>query len=199
MAQARVLFADNDLDFLNTRREFLEQEGYAVITASSPIEVQKKLAQETLDLAIVDIRLINDDDEKDNSGLDLAKAIGRSVPVLVLTGYPSAEYARQALKIQPDGSPAVYDFVVKREGPEAMLTAVKNTLEIVTKRPVISTELETKVITPWENWSPGVALISLLAALGTGIVATALGDPKWLIGTVALAILAVFFIGLSTE
>lgn len=126
-----ILIADNDTDFLETRAEFLRKEQYRVLTASSPTEARRKFAQEHVDVVIVDIRLVNDDDEKDNSGVELAKEICRSVPVLFLTGYPSLEYARRVLKPQLDGTPVAYDFILKQEGPEAMLTAVRNVLTLV--------------------------------------------------------------------
>jgi len=42
---ACILFADNDPDFLKTRREYLEQEGYNTITASTPAEAKRFLLQ----------------------------------------------------------------------------------------------------------------------------------------------------------
>jgi DNA-binding NtrC family response regulator len=134
MARAKILLADNDPAFLDTRSEYLEREGYTVIRAASPSKARDKLVNEKPDLAILDIRLENDDDEKDISGLLLAQEIGRLVPVLLLTGYPSVEYVRQALKPQSDGLPAAYDFVAKQDGPEALLIAVQNTLQIAENR-----------------------------------------------------------------
>ncbi len=200
MTQAKILFADNDPDFLETRSEFLKRKEYVVITASSPGETRKKLEEETPDLAILDIRLLYDDDEKDNSGVELAKEISRSVPVLLLTGYPSLEYARQVLKPQLDGLPAAYDFIVKQDGPEAMLTAVRNTLEVAeTRQRVIAQSAQEAEKITGQQWKPFVALITLLLALGSGVLAMVLGDPNWLFGTVAFAILSVVLIGLINE
>jgi len=89
MAKATILFADNDVDFLKTRSEFLEREGYLVVPATSPTEAWRKLKTGGIDLAIVDVRLVNDDDEKDTSGLTLAKEVAHSVPKIILTGFPS--------------------------------------------------------------------------------------------------------------
>ncbi len=134
MTQTAILFADNDRDFIETWAEFLQNEGYRVIAAFSPAEARSKLGQEHVDAAVIDIRLVNDDDEKDNTGIELAKEICRSVPVLLLTGYPSVEYARQVLKPQLDGLPIAYDFIAKQEGPEAMLTTIKRTLDLAKHR-----------------------------------------------------------------
>ena len=106
MPKATILFADNDPDFLKTRSEFLEQEDYLVIPAGDPTEARRKLETGRIDLAIVDIRLVNDDDEKDTSGLVLAMEVARSVPKIILTGFPSYEYVREVLKSQADGLPA---------------------------------------------------------------------------------------------
>lgn len=129
-SSATILIADNDKDFLETRAEFLRRGGYQVIRASSPSEARELFDKERMDAAVVDIRLVNDDDERDASGIELAKELSRSVPVLLLTGYPSLEYARQMLKPQLDGLPIAYDFVLKRDGPEAMLTAVRDALTL---------------------------------------------------------------------
>jgi DNA-binding NtrC family response regulator len=198
MATAKILFADNDQYFLETRREFLEREGYTVIPAFSPTEARKKLIENNPDLAILDIRLVNDDDEKDNSGVELAKEISRSVPVLLLTNWPSVEYARQVLRPQLNGSPAAYDFIPKQEGPETMLTAVRHALEAVEAQ---KTALSPAVpeVTWWEQWRPVVGMITLLLAFGAGVAAMVFGDPRWLLGTVTLAILFVVLVGLTIE
>lgn len=120
-----VLLADNDFDFLETRAEFLENAGYQVLKANTLAQARQLLADAHVHLAILDIRMVNDDDEKDVSGLSLAKDPAyRSVSKIMLTGYPIYQYVRQALGPALDGlSPAV-DFLSKKEGPEAMIQAV---------------------------------------------------------------------------
>lgn len=130
MIRATILFADNDQDFLKTRSEFLEQEGYLVVPANNPTEAQWKLEAGGIDLAILDIRLVNDDDEKDTSGLTLAKEVARSVPKIILTGFPGYEYVREALKPQLDGLPVAVDFVAKQEGPVALLRSVEQMIKM---------------------------------------------------------------------
>lgn len=126
---AIILFADNDSDCLRTRSEFLEQEEYRVIPALNPTEARRVLERGGIDLAILDIRLEDDDDEKDISGLILAKEVARSVPKIILTGFPSHEYVREALRPQLEGLPAAVDFVAKQDGPEALLRAIRKALE----------------------------------------------------------------------
>jgi DNA-binding NtrC family response regulator len=198
MARVKILLADNDADFCETRREFLKRASFDVIPVASPEEARKKLVDENPDVAILDIRLLNDDDEKDISGLELAREIGRLVPVLLFTGYPSLEYARQALKSQLDGLPAAYDFILKQDGPEGMLIAIRNALRVAeTRQRVIAQSAQETEKTTWQQWRPVVAMIALLLALGAGVSAMVFGEPSWLFGTVAFAILSVVLIGLA--
>lgn len=125
---ACILFADNDPDFLKTRREYLEQAGHNIIAASAPAEARAILLQGKIDLAVLDIRLDNDDDEKDTSGLILAREIALSVPKIILTGFPSVEAARRALGSRLDGLNPAVDFIDKREGPEALIEAIEKAL-----------------------------------------------------------------------
>lgn len=195
MNQKKILMADNDPDFLETRREFLEKEGYEVVTASSPSEAQDKLLAKDIALAVVDIRLLNDDDEKDVSGLELAKSMKRSLPMLILTGYPAIEYVRQALRYQANGNPVAHDFIAKEDGPKALLTAVRSALEIAERQneEFVNGVFAAEGTTLYSRLRSLLASVTIILALGTGIVATVYGDPRWLIGTLVLAVLAVVF------
>lgn len=124
MSKGVVLFADNDARFLKVRKEFLEKEGYQVFSATDPTEARRLLEQEPVDLAILDIRLVDDADDRDISGLSLAKETDRTIPKIILTGFPSWETVRDALGSKLEGLPLAVDFISKEEGPEALLRAV---------------------------------------------------------------------------
>jgi CheY-like chemotaxis protein len=129
MANAVILIADNSQDFLHIRSQFLEREGFTVLKAQCPEETRAVLERGRVELAIIDIRLINDDDERDFSGLNLAKRLAPDVPKIILTRYPTPEAVREALAPQLKGLPAAVDFVAKQEGPQALLTAVRRALK----------------------------------------------------------------------
>ncbi len=131
MAKAKIVFAENDLYFLNTRKEFLEQAGHEVLPATTLEDARKALGRPDIDLAILDLRFENDDDEKDNTGLLLAAEDAfLSVPKIILTAFPTHEYLRLALSTGPGRLPLALDFVSKQDGPEAMLAAVTKALAI---------------------------------------------------------------------
>ena len=93
-----ILFADNDPDFLNTRAEFLQKAGHRVVRAYTLEQARQILAEARVHLAILDIRLLNDDDERDTSGLTLARDPAfHPVPKIMLTGFPTYESVREAL------------------------------------------------------------------------------------------------------
>jgi DNA-binding response OmpR family regulator len=126
MNKGRVLFADNVKHFLKARSEFLEAAGYEVLKADT-LEKAKQLLQDArVHLAILDIRMVDDDDERDVSGLILAKDPDyRPIPKIILTGFPSYEAVREALGPALDGLPPAVAFLAKKEGPEALIQAVE--------------------------------------------------------------------------
>lgn len=122
-----ILFADNDSDFLDTRAEFLERAGYAVLKACSLGLARQLLADAHVHLSVVDIRMVDDDDDKDVSGLTLAKEPAfRPVPKIILTAFPTYEAVREALGPLLDGLPAAVGFLAKQEGPEALIRAAES-------------------------------------------------------------------------
>jgi CheY-like chemotaxis protein len=121
-----ILLADNEPDFLAVRVQFLERAGYRVYTAGSPAEAQRLLSDLRLHVAILDIRLVDDDDDKDTSGLTLAKDPAyRLVPKIILTQHPTFDAVREALGPVLDGLPPAVAFLEKKEGVEEMLHAIE--------------------------------------------------------------------------
>lgn len=130
MPGKNVLLVDNDPDFLETRAEYLEGAGYRVLKAYSPEEARRKLDEGNVHLAILDLRLVDDDDEKDISGLTLAKDPDyRVVPKVILTAFPSYEAVRDALGRGLDGLPPAVHFLDKKEGPEVMIHTIQEASE----------------------------------------------------------------------
>jgi len=125
MEELTILVADNSPVIRNALCSMLEEKGYKTIGASNPVEAQKILEEQKIDIALLDLRLINDDDDDDDSGLILAKTVAPSVPKIICTGYPTLEHAREALKIQLKGIPYALDFLAKPFKFEVLQTSIK--------------------------------------------------------------------------
>ncbi len=126
LTDKKVLIIDNDPDFLETRVERLVKSGYKVYQALSIKQSEQLLQNTWVHVAIVDIRLREDYNEKDVSGLVLAKKkIYQSIPKIILTRFPTYQAAREALGPAMDGLPPAVDFIAKQEGPNAMTAAVE--------------------------------------------------------------------------
>jgi len=124
-----ILLADNDEIFLQNAREFLERRGYQVICATDPVGAREIIMQARIALAVLDYRLIDDRDERDKSGLNLARAMMtiNHVPKIILTKFDRYDYAVESLK-PVKGGIATVDFVVKQDGLDRMLQAIETNL-----------------------------------------------------------------------
>ena len=123
-----ILFADNDELFLNTRKEFLENAGYQVLPCYTVVETFLTLTKYHCDLVILDMRLTNDNDENDQTGLDVARTTAHSIPKIILTGYENYEATREALKSSIQTRSIAIDVLAKDDGPKALLQAVEEIL-----------------------------------------------------------------------
>ncbi len=124
-APATILLVDNDPDTILTLREFLQGENYSVLPAMSRGQALLSLARCKVGLVILDIRLVDDEDEKDLSGLALAREIDLAIPKIILTRFPTYQAVRQALGPALDGLPPAVGFVAKQEGLKALLRQVR--------------------------------------------------------------------------
>jgi DNA-binding response OmpR family regulator len=128
MALSRnLMLADNDRDFLRSRAEVLELRGFRVYKADSVTEAKHCFRNHHIDLAIIDQRLTDNDNELDTSGIDLAKdSEFAAIPKLILTAYPDVDSVKAAMQFQPKlGQPAAINYVKKEDDdPEALLKAI---------------------------------------------------------------------------
>lgn len=126
----RVLLADNDPDFLEARAEILEGAGYDVFKAASREQAETILRDSWVHAAIIDIRLREDNDSKDVTGLTLAKMKSfQKIPKVILTRYPNYQAVREALSHHLDDLPPAVDFLDKGEGAKAMLEALERVFQ----------------------------------------------------------------------
>lgn len=127
MSKGTILFVDNNLDFLVTRSEHLTQNGYRVHCASRFSQALALFQKESVDLGVFDLRLQNDFDPSDLSGVQLAKIVSPYIPSIILTVPPNVSKVRLAL-VGHTGNPVVVDGNAKMGDPNALLQEVEETL-----------------------------------------------------------------------
>lgn len=125
MYKPKILLADNDLDFLVTGATFLESAGYTVLKASGLQEARRILEDGWANLAVLDMRLVDDEDEKDVSGLTLAKKSSTSIPIIMMTKFQTWEAVRESLGALVSERPPAIDFVAKQEGMEELIGRIQ--------------------------------------------------------------------------
>ncbi len=86
----KILFVDDDRDFLTSQSIYFSSRGYDVLTAEDGQETLKLLEQETPDIMILDLMM-----EHADSGLALARKIRsidrfKGVPLVMLSGVASS-------------------------------------------------------------------------------------------------------------
>ncbi len=115
-----ILFVDDEESILSVASEYFQRKGYQTLTARTGAEALKILANETVDCCFTDINMPN------MNGLELAERIrthDNTMPVIVMTGYPSLENAIQTIKN------GVVDFLIKPVDLKQMELCVQRVMQ----------------------------------------------------------------------
>ncbi len=100
----KILFVDDEESILEIASEYFCSRGYQVITAKTGLEALKFIKTGKIDCCFTDINM------PEMSGLELVrqiKLIDNTIPVIVITGYPSMDNVIHTLKN------GVVDFLIK--------------------------------------------------------------------------------------
>ncbi len=119
MERPRILIADDEEGIRESLRLILGED-YELAFASDGEETLARLAQESFELVLLDIKMPKLD------GLEVLrriKANGLTTPVLVLTAYQSVELAREAVKL------GALNYLPKPFEREQILTAIRGVLQ----------------------------------------------------------------------
>jgi CheY-like chemotaxis protein len=138
--QFRILLVEDDENAYDPIIRWLKEESYVVRLATSYAEAKTALETDHFHLAIIDIRLI-DDDQENMEGLKLLDDIEQLqlrdvMPTIIITAVKNKEYAVQAwnLNLKPDR------FILKESG---YLRKLLNTIkELEQEKTRINFELE---------------------------------------------------------
>jgi CheY-like chemotaxis protein len=138
-SKGRVLVVDNNPTLLASVGDFLEASGYSVLTTDSPQQALKLTQEEIVHLCIIDVRLTDNYDEMDVSGLDLAATMDPVIPKIMLTAYENPDPIIRSLSPDKRGIALAVDFVLKRLGPYILLGAVEKAFQSKVR---LNTEME---------------------------------------------------------
>lgn len=126
-----VLLMDNSEESLELYGRALKRAGYVVLKAQSVAIARDILDNENIHAAVCDIRMEDEDDARDLSGLIIAKDSKYiSIPKIILTGYPSYHSVKTALGPDTKGITAAVDFIAKSEGTRAVVEALNRVFEL---------------------------------------------------------------------
>ena len=93
---AKILVLDDVLDAVLLIKRILQKKGHDVFTFTEEEEALDYARSNEVDLAILDIKL------KKMSGVEILEELRKIIPsikVIMLTGYPTMETARESLKL----------------------------------------------------------------------------------------------------
>ncbi len=99
------------------------------MSLASSLAQAREILENWVHLAILDLRLTDDEDDKDISGLTLAKETSPEIPKIILTRYQSWEAVREALRMAESDRPPAVDFVAKQEKLEGLLKHIRDAFQ----------------------------------------------------------------------
>lgn len=157
IADFQILLADDDQIFVRTCRNSLEDAGFRVLTAYNPEDAVHLLKTARIHLAILDLRMERGHDEKDKSGLMVAKQTSRLIPKIILTNFPTYQDVVDGLKQDLQGHQAAVDFLDKRDTePTKLVEIVQACLDQYVK---INWDLEIQ----WQPFNHFLQLVNCLS------------------------------------
>ena len=133
-----ILFVDDEESILDVASLFFKRQGYLTLTASNGVEALQILEKESVDCCFTDINM------PVMNGLDLAENIRQhdnTMPVIVMTGYPSLENTIQTIKN------GVVDFLIKPINLKQMELCVQRVLrqrELFAENVLLKEEVKSK-------------------------------------------------------
>ncbi len=119
--RARILIIDDEEGIRLTFQRFLEEGGYSAVAAGSYEDAIARIDETDFDLIFAEINLGG------QSGLDILRLIRTrdlSVPVIMITGHPSASSAHESFEL------GAFAHVSKPISHERLLRIVKSVLHV---------------------------------------------------------------------
>jgi DNA-binding response OmpR family regulator len=131
MFQAKhILIIDGNNNYARILGSYLQAENFVVHYANDTFTAQAKVKQLPIHAALINVRLLNERDSNDWSGMELAERIRPYTRVILMAQHPTYEMTRLALAPRINAPAPACDFVAKGEGTVAIITAVRKALNL---------------------------------------------------------------------
>lgn len=117
---AKILLIEDDISYSRIIRNFLEKNGYTIISTNKVAEGLSLLKSHNPDLVITDYRL------PDGNGMQILEAAlqdANSTKTILITSYSDIRIAVKSIKM------GAVDYITKPINPEELLESVKDALE----------------------------------------------------------------------
>jgi len=123
--QAHILVVDDEPDLREMVEEYLKKQGFSVLMAQNGAVMRQLIAEQTIDLVLLDVRMPGED------GLSLARFLREhySVGIIMLTAMGEVIDRVVGLEMGAD------DYISKPFDPRELLARVKSVLRRLDSRP----------------------------------------------------------------
>ena len=119
MVSKPILIVDDEPIVRESIRDWLKDAGYQVATAESGEEALKMMETQDFSILVLDVRLPG------KTGIQIlkeVKALKPQIKSIVITAYPSAELAVEAMKL------GAVDYLIKPIAPDELEKLIRETL-----------------------------------------------------------------------
>lgn len=111
-----LLLVDNNKSFLEAWTDLLKIHGYHILSSFTLEDASLKIRNNNIHLALIDVRMKNDRDINDISGIEFASRIEfEYLPKLIITDFPNWKGTRLALSTVLKDPPPALDYLSKKD------------------------------------------------------------------------------------
>lgn len=125
-----ILIVDDDPDILDSHKLLLETKGFIVYTASKATEAIAIALRTSLDIAIIDVNLIQYP-YKNREGFDLALQMDSLIPKIIYTGHQEYATAPEATRLVHREKANIVSVVIKSPNLDPLLGEIHAALSSV--------------------------------------------------------------------
>lgn len=120
MSQVKILWVDDEIDYLKPHIKFLEDRGYVVYTATNSSDALEMLQKENFDILFLDENMPG---MRGMTMLEHARSKNITIPVVMITKHEEEHLMEEALAHR------ITDFLIKPVNPSQILLTLKKVLD----------------------------------------------------------------------